>query len=151
MFGRLASWIARRRRLDDPEEFAQVIRSFVASLTGKPWPHVSNRNVVLLNKVHEWSKWLANAGMVLQGYTGPTAPRVFSFARRAACEAQCASLEAPKCHWGWHCGLSGFPNLARLGGKISWPMMLACTFCSKGKCWWQQEARACHCQCRQAS
>ena len=46
-------------------------------------------------------------------------------------------------NWGWHCGLSGFPNLARLGGKISWPMMLACTSCSEGEYWWQQEVRAC--------
>ena len=45
--------------------------------------------------------------------------------------------------WGWHCGLSGFPNLARLGGKIGWPMMLACTSCSEGEYWWQQEVRAC--------
>ena len=46
-------------------------------------------------------------------------------------------------NWGWHCGLSGFPNLARLGGKIGWPMMLACTSCSEGEYWWQQEVRAC--------
>ena len=46
--------------------------------------------------------------------------------------------------WGWHCGLSGFPNLARLGGTRTQNQLAH----DAGLHFLLQRR---HCQCRQAS
>ena len=96
MFGRLAAWIARHRIVEVPEQFVRIIQNFLNTLEGRPWPDRSNRISFCLTKLHDWSAWLAGAGMTLQGHTGPSAPHVFSFRRRGECQTG-VLVEHPDC------------------------------------------------------
>lgn len=80
MFGRLASWISRHRRLQDPSQLARVIQHFLNNLKGRNWG--ADRCAFLLDRVHDWNSWLLDIGMGLRGHTGPSAPHWFAFMRR---------------------------------------------------------------------
>ena len=97
-FGRLASWIARHRRLETPNQFVAIIQNFLNTLQGRPWPVEARRRAFLLTQMRSWTTWLSKCGMTLHGHTGPSAPHVFSFLRRHACAGICQQmLDHPDC------------------------------------------------------
>lgn len=52
----------------------------------------------MLTKVRDWNAWLLSCGMTLQGHTGPSAPHMFTFLRRADAQGGSADLvEHPDC------------------------------------------------------
>ena len=77
MFGRLASWIARNRVVDVPQQFVSINQKFLDTLEGRPWHSRVNRLAFCLTKLHDWSGWLAGVGMTLQGILALSSARVF--------------------------------------------------------------------------
>ena len=66
LFGRLAAWIVKHHVIETPQQFATVIRNFLATLHGRPWPARPCREAIIVNSVRGWKAWLEVLGMALQ-------------------------------------------------------------------------------------
>ena len=66
LFGRLAAWIVKHHVVETPQQFATVIRNFLTTLHGRPWPAHQCRETIIMNSVRDWKAWLEVLGMALQ-------------------------------------------------------------------------------------
>ena len=94
LFGRLARFLLKQHRLEDPTAFVRAISKFMQELgqTTEVW-----HQCVKLDHVRDWRGWLSHLRVHVQGIGGPGAPHRFRFERRADIPAQ-ENIIAPK-HW----------------------------------------------------